>query len=167
MEKQLFEPTKVTKRVVLSVLQQLYDATSIFVEIHKVALKILHSKVCLACPGGDTFNVALFSISPELATLVSDSCNNLHTLKELKSLPKAAIPEGYKFSHLVLPQDGSDSAFSSTIHLASTCSDGRVNSQIVKARNRVRGGSAPSYESYGNVLAFELLEYQGATRPSF
>ena len=57
-----------------------------------------------------------------------------------------------------MSKDGSDSAFSSTLHLASTCDDGRVNSQIVKAGNRVRGGSAPSNKSYRYVLAFELLE---------
>ena len=74
LEDQPLEPTKVTKRVLLSVLQQLYDPIGVFVDQHKIGLKILHSKVCLACPG-DTFNVPLFTISPELAHLITDTCN--------------------------------------------------------------------------------------------
>ena len=58
----------------------------------------------------------------------------------------------------MLSKDGSTTAHSSTLHVASIDEAGNTNVKIAKSATKVRLASAPSNESYGYILALEILQ---------
>ena len=110
-----FNPVTITKRVLLSVLQQLYDPLGIYLDPHKIGLKIIYSRVCLLMSGRDakSFNSPIFNVSTELAQKASDACNELISIKQIKPMKRATVPKGHNLKYLVLSKDGSTTAHSS------------------------------------------------------
>ena len=69
-------------------------------------MKVLNSKVCLAMPGTDNFNLPITEVSESLAITASEICNNLLHVDGITPLPRFAIPKGHTISHLVASKDG-------------------------------------------------------------
>ena len=106
-------------------------------------------------PGRDakSFNTPIFNVSADLAQKASEACNELISIKRIKPMKRATVPKGYNLKYLVLSKDGSTTAHSSTLHVASIDKEGKTHVKIAKSANKVRLASAPSNESYGYILA--------------
>ena len=115
-----------------------------------------------------SFNNPIHEISTELAQKASDACNELINIKDIKPMSRATVPKGHEVKYLVVSKDGSASAHSSTLHVTSVDEAGNTNVKIAKSATKVRLASAPSKESYGYILALEILQsYLEATYHMF
>ena len=79
-----FDLITITKRVLLSVLSQLYDPLGVFLDPHKIGLKIIYSRVCLT------------SVCADLAQKASDACNELVSLKQINPKKRESLSKGYR-----------------------------------------------------------------------
>ena len=70
-------PKNITKNVIVSLLQQLWDPVGIFLDIFRLGMKALNCRVCLVMPGTDNFNTPIAELSESLALAASKICNNL------------------------------------------------------------------------------------------
>ena len=95
-----FNPEKMTKRLVLSILSSLYDPLGIYYSILKITLKALYSQVCLLVPGKSkaSYDLPIITSCPELAYICSNLCNQLTSLKYIEPLLRYSIPHNYQVS---------------------------------------------------------------------
>ena len=116
--------------------------------ILQLTLKAVYSTVCLSIPGRDkaSFDKPISSISPELARVTTDLCNQLSNIDQILPMKRNIIPKGHDVAHIILSKDGSSMGFSSTLHVAtrSDTDDNDVTCRIARAASQVKITAAPT-----------------------
>ena len=97
LQQKPFSAESMTKRIMLSVVPQVYDPLSWFYDPFKVKLKIIFSQICIATPGKDkkSFDTPIMQHCPALAVASTDACNQLSAKDQILPLERYVIPEGH------------------------------------------------------------------------
>ena len=109
----------ISKKIIISLLQQLWDQLGFFLDIFRVAMKILNNKVCLAMPGNVNCYTPIQEISEALAQTASEVCNKQLQIDHINPMRRNAVLEGFEVSHLVCAKDGSNYCYSMVLYLIS------------------------------------------------
>ena len=93
-----------SKHKLLCILSSLFDPLGVYMSILRLTLKAVYSTVCLSIPGRDkaSFDRPISSISPELARVTTDLCNQLSNIDQILPMKRNFIPKGNDVAQIIL-----------------------------------------------------------------
>ena len=92
-----FDPLIITKRIVLSVLSQLWNPLGIYYDPVKISLKIIYSKIWMIISGKDkkSFNTPVSQACADSAQSSAKAGNELVNLSKIQPMKQQVVPVDY------------------------------------------------------------------------